>query len=743
MDSGCAVVAAARNDDASEAIVALTYEQKLEGVRALLNPRNIAIVGASDRPGNWSLRVYQTLRRFGFPGAIYPVNPRNKTVWDGQTCYAALGELPETPDHVVVIVPGAAAIETITAAGKAKARSATVFTGGFGEGGDPKGRELGAQLRRAIEEAGLAVSGPNCLGNLSAPHKLMTIPDDRIAQLELGPVAIVGQSGGIVMAIQRALHARGVTTSYAITSGNEIGLYTSDYIRYFADDPHVKVIACFIESIRNAAEFRRACAHARDASKPVVAVKIGGSEESRKAAMAHTGSLAGSLASFDAVAETVGVIRLDTLDEVVEAVEYFSHAPTPRGPRLGAMTFSGGLKGLMLEAAERHGLNFPPLAPDTLAKLGEVLGVGTSLGNPLDAGFTALSSAEAYFKCVEALRADPNIDVLLLQEELPLAPRTNNKVDNLRQVDAMATDGKGPPIAVVSMISYMFSEHTRVFRAELKNLPVLQEVDKALKAVGAAGRYGALRLRMSSVAAQAPPPKAPDLKAILSRAAPAGDGLSVLSEADSKELLRAYGIRGAREMLAGSGDNAASAAKQIGYPVVLKLASADIQHKSDIGGVILNIASENELRRAYARLAQNLARARPGARLEQVLVAEQVTGGVELVLGVQRDPEVGPVLMFGSGGILLELHKDVAFGAVPLPPWQAEAMIARTTAGRLLDGYRGMPAADRASVLAGLTALGRLAHDLGDRLESIDVNPFVALPDGAVALDALVVLRDE
>ncbi|MGH6769995.1 MAG: acetate--CoA ligase family protein [Xanthobacteraceae bacterium] len=726
-------------------MVALTQDQKLEGVRALLNPRNIAIVGASDRPGNWSLRVYQTLRRFDFPGAIYPVNPRNKTVWDGQTCYAALNELPETPDHVVVIVPGAAAIETVAAAGKAKARSATVFTGGFGEGGDPKGRELAAQLKRAIDEAGLAVSGPNCLGNLAAPNKLMTIPDDRIAQLELGPVAVVGQSGGIVMAIQRALHARGVTTSYAITSGNEIGLYTSDYIRYFADDPHVKVIACFIESIRNAAEFRRACAYARDHGKPVVAVKIGGSEESRKAALAHTGSLAGSLASFDAVAETVGVIRLDTLDEVVEAVEYFSHAPAPRGPRLGAMTFSGGLKGLMLEAAERHGLSFPPLAPETLARVGEVLGVGTSLGNPLDAGFAALSSAEAYFKCIEALRADPNIDVLLLQEELPPVPRTNNKVDNLRQVDRIVAGGAGTPVAIVSMISYMFSEHTRAFRAELPNLPVLQETDKALKAVGAAGRYGALRLRAAATAAaQAPAANAPDLKVILSRRKPAGDGLSVLSEADSKELLRAYGIRTPNEVLAGSADNAVSAAKQIGYPVVLKLASADVQHKSDIGGVILNIASENELRRAYSRLAQNLAKARPGAKLEQVLVAEQVTGGVELVLGVQRDPEVGPVLMFGSGGILLELHKDVAFGAVPPPPWQAEAMIDRTTAGKLLDGYRGMPAADRASVLAGLVALGRLAHDLGDRIESIDVNPFVALPQGqgAVALDALVVLRD-
>jgi acyl-CoA synthetase (NDP forming) len=724
----------------------LTQDQKLEGVRALLNPKSVAIVGASDRPGNWSMRVFETLRRFNFPGPIYPVNPRNATVWNGETCYPSLADLPDAPDHVVVIVPGAAAIDTLVQAGKARARSATVFTGGFGEGGDPKGRELAARLKQAIDDAGLAVSGPNCLGNLAAPYRFMTIPDDRIAELELGPVAVVGQSGGIVMAIQRALHARGVKTSYAITSGNEIGLYTSDYIRYLADDPHVRVIICFIESIRNAAEFRRACEHARAAGKPVIAVKIGGSEESRRAALAHTGSLAGSLQCFDAVAETVGVIRVDTLDEAVEAAEYFSHAPIPQGPRLAGMTFSGGLKGLMLEAAERHGLSFPPLAPETLAMVGKVLGVGTSLGNPLDAGFAALSSAEAYFKCVEILRADPNIDVLLLQEELPPQPRTNNKIENLIEVDRMVAEQASPPVAVVSMISYMFTEHTRDFRARLPHLPVLQEVDKALKAVGAAGRYGALCAQAASTLA-APSEHGrvskPNIAPILRRRSKAADGLSVLNEADSKELLRAYGIRTPREAIAGSIDTAIMAAQDIGYPVVLKLLAADVQHKSDIGGVMLGIRSDNELRSAYTRLGQNLAKARPGAKLAQAIVAEEIVGGVELVLGVQRDPEVGPVVMFGSGGINLELHRDVAFGAVPLPLWQARAMLERTTAGKLLKGYRGLPAGDEGSVLAALIALGRLASDLGEEVESIDINPVVALPDGqgAVALDALVVLR--
>jgi acyl-CoA synthetase (NDP forming) len=721
----------------------LTREQRVAGVRALLCPDNIAIVGASDRPGSWSGGVRRALQRSGFAGKVYPVNPRNATVWGGETCYRSLCDLPERPDHVVVLVPGKAAAATITEAGKAGARSATVFSSGFGEGGDPEGRALAQTLRRAIADAGIAVSGPNCNGNLAAPHRLLTIPDDRIRAVARGPAAIVGQSGGIIMALYRALASRAIAVSYALTSGNELGLCSADYIRYLVDDPDIKVIGCFIEAIRRADEFKSACEYARDAGKPIIAVKIGGSEESRKAALAHTGSLAGSLACFDAVAETLGVIRVNTLDEMVETIDYFAHTAPPRGPRLGALTFSGGLKGLMLESATRNGLTFPALQPQTTARLAEVLGVGTSLGNPLDGGFTALSSAESYFRIIDILRSDPNIEALLVQEELPAAPGTNAKTENLRQVDALAAKG-GKPIAVVSMISYGFTDHARGFRAELKHLPVLQEVDKALKAVAAAGRYGALRgQRGGAPVAQASAPERSAIAAALAQARATGDGRSLLNEADAKALLRAYGIRTPREAVANGLDEALRAAREIGYPLVLKLVAADVQHKSDIGGVVLGIRDDDALRAAYARIAENLARARPGARLEQVLLAQQVAG-IELVLGVQRDPEIGPVVMFGTGGVLLELRPDVSFGAVPLSRWQAQAMLARTSAGALLQGYRGAPPADRESVEAAMLALARLAHDLGDRIESIDINPFVALPEGqgALALDALVVLRE-
>jgi acetyltransferase len=309
----------------------------------------------------------------------------------------------------------------------------------------------------------------------------------------------------------------------------------------------------------------------------------------------------------------------------------------------------------------------------------------------------------------------------------------------------MVAAGVEKPVAIVSMISYMFTEHTRAFRGELKHLPVLQEVDKALKAVGRAGRYGELReLGRQARETDAAPAAAADLSPILRRAKRSGDGRALLDEADSKELLRAYGIASPREIVASGIEDATRAAREIGFPVVLKVLAAEVAHKSDIGGVIVGIKDEEELRAAYVRMAHNLAKARPGMALDKVLVAQQVAGGVELVLGVQRDPEIGPVVMFGTGGVLLELLKDVRFGAVPLPSWQAGEMIERTSAGRLLKGYRGAPPSDQAAVLAALLALGRLAHDLGERIQSIDINPLVPLPagKGCLALDALVVLRE-
>ncbi|MEN9709272.1 MAG: hypothetical protein RIQ68_1680, partial [Pseudomonadota bacterium] len=366
-------------------------------VEALLNPKNVVIIGATDKPGNWPQRVWRNLSRYGYKGPVFPFNPTRETVWDTR-CYRTFAELPEKPDHLVVLAPAKVVPGLLRDAAAAGARSATVMTSGFEESTEADGQALADDLRTTIETTGLAVSGPNCLGNFNAAINFFSMPDDRAQKLAHGPVAVLGQSGGIVMAIKRSLEERGVDTQAAITSGNETGLTTADYIAYFAGVADVRVISCYLESVHDGAPFLEALRMARKAGKHVVIMKLGSSDAGRAAAAAHTGALAGSMEAFDAVAGRAGAIRVGNLDEMVEAVEFLVHAPAPQGKRLGSITFSGGMRGLLLDAAEACGMSYQPLSDVTRKKLEEILSVGSIIGNPLDAGFAALSKEGAYLR---------------------------------------------------------------------------------------------------------------------------------------------------------------------------------------------------------------------------------------------------------------------------------------------------------------------------------------------------------
>jgi acetyltransferase len=698
-------------------------------VEALLNPKNVVIVGASDRPGNWAQRVWRNLKRYNFPGAIYPYNPGRDAVWDTR-CYRDFASLPERPDHLVILIPAHAVPDALGDAARAGARSATIMTSGFAESEDAGAVALTMRLRAVIAQTGIAVSGPNCLGNLHAPARLMTMPDDRPQKLAAGPVAIVGQSGGIAMAIKRTLEERGVDTGSVVTSGNETGLTTADYIGYFARQPDVKAIVSYLESVHDPAAFLASCRTARAAGKPVVVVKLGASDAGREAALAHTGRLAGAMAAFDAVAGAAGIIRVRNLDAVVEAVEYLVHAPLPKGAGLGAITFSGGLRGMLLDAAAAQDLRFSPLAEVTRWRIEKLVAVGTIIGNPLDAGFAALTSQDAYLKCIETLLDDPGIDALLLQEELPRGPGTERKEANLKAVNAIAARA-GKPIAFVTMISHGMTDYSRALRSELPNIAFLQEIDKSLAAMRSVIAHAEIARAKISPAVPAQKPK-PQLARVLARAGGA------LNEVESKALLKAYGIAVPRESVAHSEKEAAALATKVGFPVVAKAVSAALAHKTEAGAVLLNLKSGKDVRKAYRRIVAAGKRAK--ATLDGVLIAEQVSDGIELVLGVHRDPEMGPVILFGAGGVELELHPDVAFAALPLDKDAALALIARTRVAKIIDGYRGGKALDRKALVKALLGLSQLATDAGPRLQSIDVNPFLLKPRGAVALDALVVL---
>lgn len=705
-------------------------------VEALTAPRNAVLVGASDREGSWAARVWRNLNRYQFPGPIYLINPKRSAIW-GHPCYPDFASLPEPPDHLVVLVPANGVIEALRTGAAAGARSATVFSAGFGEGFDKDAAALGQELSTVIAETGLGVSGPNCMGNLCAKSRLVTLVEDRPLAMHGGPVALVGQSGGMMMFTNVALEERGVFSDYLITSGNEAGLSVADYIAFFAGQPELKVVIIYIEAISNVETFKAACRLARGAGKSIVALKLGQSEGGRQAALAHTGSLAGRIEAFDAMAADLGVIRAETLDDAVEITELLVHTGAPPGPRLGAVTMSGAFRGLLLDAAEKNGLELPALAATTSEKLRSVLGVGSLVSNPVDGGFSVLTSADNYMASIAALEADPNVDLVVVQATLPRAEGSTRAEKYIELVEDHVVKGARKPIVFVTPVSHSQSDYSRAVRARAPHLSFLQEGNKACRAIASLVRRDALE-----ALAREPAPGAMSLTSAQRQVVEqvrhrTGADAIALDEVQSKELLRAYGIATPAEMVVRSPVEAVEAAERIGYPVVLKAVAARLLHKSDAGGVALHLANAQELDAAYERMSQRLSH----LPVEGMLVCQQIQGGLELVLGLHRDPEVGLVAMAGSGGVLLELIKDVAFCVPPISHAKACDMLRRIRAGRFMQGYRGSPPLDADAVAAALISLGRLAADLGDSIESVDINPLAALPQGALALDALIVLR--
>ncbi len=701
----------------------------------MLHPRNIVLVGATDKPGNYAERIWNNLIKYGYEGRLFPVNSKREFIW-GVPCYKDFAHLPEPPDHVLVLVPARFAVQVIRDAAAAGARSATIVTSGFSELQDENSQRLAAELQQAVRETGLAVTGPNCLGNLSAGEKLFTNIDDRVVTMAQGPVAIAGQSGAIVMAIRQTLEDRGVGVGYMVTTGNEAGLETPDFMSYFAADPSIRVIVVYLEGVRNTKAFRDACKAARAAGKPVIALKLGASEGGRAAAMAHTGALAGSIETFDAIATREGVIRVQGLDQLIETTECFVHAAPPAGDRLAAVTLSGGKRGLLIDAFYAAGLNFAPPSPAASAELGAMLGPGSIVGNPLDAGFAAVVDPTVYMRAIKIMIDDPDTDIVIIDAEMPKTPHELRE-RNLRRVNDMAGEAS-KPVIYVSTMSIGFTDYTKELRQQLPHITVLQGLDRAVNAIKSLIDYASLPKQVPDVVSSSKSSARTMLDKILKQA----DG-AALDEVASKKLLKAYGIPISKEGVAQTAIEAVKIAKSIGFPVVAKVVSPDILHKSDIGGVVLDLKTPAEVGRAFADITARVKKLKGRPRLEGILIAQQVKADLELVIGASLDAEMGPVVLFGSGGVDIELMKDVALAGAPLDETDARALIARTKAGVKIGGYRGKPALHEASVVKALVGLSNLMADAGNRIASIDINPFLINPKKGIAVDALIVLNNE
>lgn len=704
-------------------------------IAALFAPRNVVLVGASDR--NWAPRVRANLLRFGYEGQIFLVNPNREELW-GERCYASIADLPEAPDHLALFVPADASLDILEEGKALGVRSATFFAAGFGEGGDDKGRARAQRLRDILSGTSLAVIGPNCMGLAVGASKFATVPDEQLTPLQPGPVAALTQSGMLVQTVSRGLVDAGLKLSCLLSCGNQIGLSIADFIAHLAGDENLKVIVCYIEAVPDAERFLAAARKARDAGKTVVAVKIGGSEEVRRAALAHTGSLAGSLEAFDAHAREAGIVRVDSLEDCIEAAKFLSRMPRPKGKRVAVMTNSGALKSLLTQAAEVCAIPLPKLANATNEALGIAM-PDAEPSNPFDCKRTIPS--DIHMACIKAMHADPGSDITLSVEELPRAEGIARKVSNFRALeDWLAGGGAGDkPFAYLAPVSLHETPYMQELRAGLHQAPWFQDIFKTFRTIA---RLGVQPLCPPGAREtyRTPPQRA----ALVDKWRAHAAGLrepAALDEIASKEIAAAYGINLPRERTVLTVDDAPVAADAIGYPVVLKAVTPDITHKSDAGLVALGLADAIAVRAAAEEIAARCKAA--NARLTGILVAEQVLDGVEMVLGLHRDPEMGPVVMAGMGGVWLELFKDVAFAAPGVDEAGALRAIAETRAATLLQGYRGAPAGDTPALARAMVGLGEMALDFGDCLESVDLNPVAVRPEGygAVALDALVVLR--
>lgn len=668
-------------------------------VEALLRPRAIALVGASDSAaGGWSKAIFENVRAAKPGAALYPINPRRDTVW-GERCYGSFADLPEAVDLALVITP-AAAIPALLRDGVASGlKAATIYAAGFGEGGDAAGRALGAELA-ALATAGLRICGPNCMGTLSVAERLYLYPAARVRDVTPGEVALVMQSGGLFQYWTQYAAARGLGMSYAISSGNELDLDLSDYVNFLVDDPSTTLICILAEGIKRPRAFMAAAANALAKRKPILMMKIGRSDGAKAAAQTHTGALAGDDRVFDAVCERYGIVRVPSLDDMIESALAFRSQRVPSGP--GAVMFagySGSARGIILDAADEIGLELAQLTPQTAAALAPLMDAGTTTEAPLDLGPMASRDHERYSRICQLVAADPNVAVLAVQAQLPL---DGERPDPRWLGATMACTDK--PVFGYARTQQNVLETSRAFQ-RATGMSFLQGIPRAVRAAQQLVTY-ARRL-----ARPAPP-------AYVER----GYAPGAFDPVGTARILRPASA------LAASTEDAVACAERIGFPVALKLHSPLPIHKTEAGGVLLGLRDRDAAAAAARTLFATIAAA-PELGCDGVLVQEMVAG-LELIVGMRADPQYGPIVLLGFGGVFVEAFDDLAVRLLPVDPQTVRAMLGELRGKRLLGAFRGRAARDVDAVVAAVVALGDAFLAAGDALVDLEINPLTVLERG-------------
>ncbi len=684
----------------------------------------VAVIGASSNPRKLSYGILKNLVDSKYMGGIYPVNPGSSEIL-GKTCYPDISTVPDPVELAVIVLPVAATPETLEACGKRGIKAAVIISGGFKETG-ADGLELEQKCLTIARQYGIRLIGPNCVGLVNLYNGLNTtfingVPD-------VGGIGFLSQSGAVCGGVVDLVKGKKIGFSAFISLGNEADVTETDMIEYLGDDPSTKVIAAYVEQISDGRRFLEV-ARRVSCKKPIVLLKAGRTSAGARAVSSHTGSLAGSYAAYQAAFKQAGVIEVNTVSELFDVAMTLDSQPLPQGKRAVILTNAGGPAALASDSISANGFVLEDLQPETNRVLRENLVPAAQVANPID----MLGGAEAkdYGMAVKTLVNDKNVDIILPI----LVPTSLVDPADIAQAIVEASRESSKPVLTCVMGDASVIEARIVLQGNRLPMFVYPEsMGVVLKAI--AGYAEWLKSPVTEISSLQNVDRLSAEKVL--HAEPLK---TVFGEAETRPILAAYGMPVIKGGMAASPVKAASLAAEIGFPVAMKIVSPQILHKSDVGGISLNLQNENEVISAYERMFIEIGKKIPDAKLEGVLIEQMAGCGQEVIVGMRRDPGYGPVIMFGLGGVYVELFKDVAFRIAPLSDDEALQMIQETHAGKLLTGFRGAPAADLHAVISCIRRLGQLALDFPE-IEEAEVNPLLVYPEGqgALVLDGRILL---
>jgi acetyl coenzyme A synthetase (ADP forming)-like protein len=697
------------------------------GLESFFNPKSVAIVGASRQKSKVGYEILANMMGAGYKGEIYPVNPQADTI-EGLKCYPDLESIKKVPELVIIVVPAKVVPAIMQQCAKVGTKAVIIITAGFKEVGK-EGRELEEQVSQTARQAGIRVIGPNCLGVIVPANKLnASFGGDLPAA---GSIAYLSQSGALLAAIFDIANASGIGFSKLISIGNKADVGELDVIKDLSSDKDTKVIAGYLENITDGNAF---VSQAEQIShiKPILLIKSGGTQAGAKAASSHTGSLAGSEMAYESAFERAGIIRCDSIKQQFDYAQAFANQPLPAGPRVAVITNAGGPGIMAADSIEQRGLTFAKLNDETVLKLESELPPAANLYNPIDVLGDAL--ADRYEFALNVVLDDPNVDivlVLLTPQAMTEAAATAEVIVNISRQKPLK------PILTCFLGAKKVAEGVRILREG--KIPQYDATDSGVTAIKGMVNYVRWRSRPKRVVKLFPVNRR-KVEGIIERHQ--RQKINDIGETESKEILEAYGFVTPRGSIATSAEQAANIAKQLGFPVVLKIWSSDILHKSDVGGVRIGLENEQEVKDAFDLMMYRIPKKRPEANILGVLVQEMCKSGKEVILGMNRDPHFGPLMMFGMGGIMVEVLKDVSFYLAPLTAEEAKQMLINTKTYQMLQGVRGEEGVDIEAIAEGLQRLSQLVTEF-PQIQEMDINPYIVGPEGTtpIAVDARMSLE--